>query len=351
VRVLHAIQELTGGGAEQVVQALVCGTRAAGDDVAVAAAMGPLASVTGNAYPLPLVERRPWRVPGAALALHRALRSFRPDLLHVHNPAMASVAALVTARGRRPPALVTVHGVPDEDYGAAARVLRLAGLAAIACGPGVAAGLEEHGFRVADTIVNGVAPAPPAASREDLFEDLGVPPGGPLVIAVGRLVPLKNHALAIEALVDVPSTTLLLVGDGPQRDPLAAAARRHGVDERVVFAGYRHDARALMGAADAVVLTSLSEGLPLAALEALAAGKPLVATSIRGVRELLHDGENAVLVPPDDPEALATALRRVLDQEGLRDVLRQGALRAAAGYTEDAMVAAYRGLYEKLLSR
>ena len=76
-----------------------------------------------------------------------------------------------------------------------------------------------------------------------------------------------------------------------------------------------------------------------------------MATNVRGVRELLHDGENALLVPSDDPEALATALRRVLDDEGLRDVLRQGALRAATGYTEDAMVAAYRGLYDKLLSR
>ena len=241
---------------------------------------------------------------------------------------MASVAALATARGHRPPGLVTVHGVPDEDYGAAARVLRLAGLGAIACGPGVAAGLEEHGFRVADTIVNGVAPAPPAASREDLFEDLGVPPDKPLVVAVGRLVPLKNYSLAIMALADVASTSLLLVGDGPQRDELAADARRQGVDERVVFAGYRSDARSLMGAADAVVLTSLSEGLPLAALEALAAGKPLVATAVRGVRELLEDGKDAVLVAPSDPAALAAALRRVLDDEELQGVLREGALRA-----------------------
>jgi glycosyltransferase involved in cell wall biosynthesis len=349
VRILHVIQELETGGAERVVLALTAGGRDEGHAVAIAAAPGAFGpEAGGEQFELPRVERRVSRLPAAALALRRAVRRWRPDLLHCHNPGMALVAALATARGHTHPCVVTVHGVPDEDYSAAARLLRAMGMPVVACGPGVEEGLAEHGLSAELTIVNGIGPPPPPAQRGSLEEQLGVKFARRLVVAVGRLAPIKNHALAIDAVARVPDTTLLLVGDGPLRADLERRAREAGLSDRVVLAGLRPDARAVVGAADAFVLSSVAEGLPLAALEALAAGTPVVATAVRGVRELVENGESALLAPPGDSGALASALQAVLDDPTVAARLRAGGQEVAAGYTERAMVDRYLRLYERI---
>ncbi len=348
MRILHAIQELRTGGAERVVVALAKGAQAAGHQVAVASAEGALVSeLEGPHYALPLVERRLSRLPGAIFAVRRAVHRFRPDLVHCHNPGIAAAAGPATLRGRRPPGLVSVHGVPDEDYRRAAKVLRLAGLPVVACGPGVALGLEEAGLEPTATILNGVSPAPPPADRAALAKEWGIAPDRPLLLTVGRLVPVKNQELAIRALAEVDDATLAIVGEGPSLDALRRAARDAGVEKRVVFAGLRPDARELIGAADAVVLPSRAEGLPLVALEALAAGTPLVATAVRGVRELVDDS-TALLAPPDDPAALGAELRRVLADKELAERLSRAGLELAARHSEETMVAAYLDLYDRV---
>jgi glycosyltransferase involved in cell wall biosynthesis len=351
VRVLHVIQALGVGGAERVAIALVRALADAGHEAAVAAADGELAAelpAQVERFTFPLVERRPARLLAATRAVGRAQRRFRPDLVHAHNPAVALAVGLATVRGRRRPGLASIHGVPDEDYRAAARVLRLAGLRVVACGPAVAAGLSDAGLVPAETIPNGVPPAPPPADRTALERELGIPAGRPLLVAVGRLAPPKDPLLAVRALADVPEATLLLVGDGPLRAEAQHAAVDAGVADRVVFAGVRADARALVAAADVAVIASRSEGLPLAALEALAAGTPLAATSVRGLRELLADGETALLTPAGDPAALAGAIRRLLADAGLRHALVARGLQEAARHTEDAMVKAYMRTYGRL---
>jgi glycosyltransferase involved in cell wall biosynthesis len=336
------------GGAERIVVALASASERVGHEVGVAAAPGELTAEVSRWFPLPLVGRRVTRLPAAASALDRALRLMSPDLLHVHNPTMGALAGLVSVRGRRVPGLVSVHGVPDEDYAAAARALRLAGLPVVACGPTVDEALRAAGIRVRATVVNGVSPAPPAADREVLCAEWGLSPEEPLILTVGRLVQQKNHTLALRALAHVPGAGLVLVGEGPLLDGLRRRAESDGVAGRVVFAGVRPDARALIGAADVVVFSSRWEGLPLAALETLAAGTPLVATDVRGLRELLTNEEDALLVPPDEPEAMASALRRVCSDPDLRSTLRRGALRTAERYSEAAMTEAYLGLYGEL---
>jgi glycosyltransferase involved in cell wall biosynthesis len=350
MRILHVIQELNVGGAERVVLALVRGSRAAGHPVAVAAAPGAFANDLGAAlFPVPLVRRRLSRLPLAVRAVARACRHFRPDLVHAHNPVMAAAASGATRRGRRPRGLATIQGVPDEDYARATRVLRLAGLPVVACGPGVAAALVEHGVPVRATIVNSVPPAVEPADRRALGEEWGLRNGQRLVVAVGRLAAQKNHALAIRALAHVPDAMLAIVGAGPLRDRLEREAEEAGVRDRVVLAGVRSDARAVMGAADAVVLPSVWEGLPLVGLEALAAGTPLVATAARGIRELLADGETALVVPPGDERALGQAIERVLVDRELAQRLRRNGLELAAAHSEEAMVARYHQLYAELL--
>lgn len=352
MRILHVIQEMRTGGAERVVASLVRGATERGHQVAVAAAPGAVADELGlHPFPLPLLERRPWRVPLGAWRVFRAIRAFRPDVVHAQNPAMALLVALATGRGRRPPSLVSVQGVPEADYGPTARLLRAAGLRVVACGPGVETGLADAGLRSVETIANAVPPPPEPRDRAELERELGLPAGRKLVVAAGRLVPVKNHALAISAIVDVPDAALAILGEGPLQGELEQQAAASGVADRVVLAGLRSDARAIMSAADVVVVSSAGEGLPLVALEALAARTPLVATSVRGIRELLTDGRDSLLVPADDAEALAAALRRILEDDALATRLAEAGAELAAPYTETRMVESYLNLYERLLGR
>lgn len=320
-----------------------------GHDVAIAAASGLLqAEVDCPVYPIPVVERRPTRVPGAGLALARAVRHFRPELVHCHNPGMAVLGAVCTLRGRRPRALVTVHGVPEEDYSATARLLRWCGLPAVACGPGVAAALAEEGFAVRATIVNGVA-APPAPSAElgSLRREWRLPDTGPLLVSVGRLVTQKNHALAIQALAGVPGASLVILGTGPLQAELEELARIEGVDGRLALPGTRPDARAIMAGADAVVLPSRWEGLPLVGLEALAAKTPLVATAVRGIREVFRDGVHCMLVEPES-EALAAGVRTVLADHRLAERLVTAGAELAASYGEEHMAERFDSFYAEV---
>jgi glycosyltransferase involved in cell wall biosynthesis len=348
-RVLHVIQELRVGGAERIVASLAAAARERGVEVGVAAAPGPMAEeIRAQLFPLPILGRRVSRVPRGAGALDAAIRRFRPTVVHAHNPGMAVLAGVATARGRRVPGLVSVHGVPDGDYAAAARLLRLAGLPAVACGPGVATALAEQGLGVEATIGNAVGPPPARADRAELGREWGLEQGLALFVAVGRLVEAKNHALAIDAVAAVPEAALAIIGDGPLRAELERQAARLGVGARVAIPGFRGDARAIMGAADGVVLSSRGEGLPLVVLEALAAGVPIAATAVRGIRDYLTDGENALLVPPDDPGALAGAIRRLLADRALAGRLSARGLELAHGNGEEEMRRAFFEFYERL---
>ena len=349
LRVMQVIQDLTYGGAERIVATLSKRLEEAGADVSVVSSGAALPELPNvRVAPLPRIERRINRLPAAVLALRRALRRERPAVVHAHNPGMALVTAAATARGRTTPALVTVHGVPEEDYAATARVLRIAGLPVIACGPGVAAALEEHGMRVAGTVVNGVSRVDGSGDAGALKRSLDLPADLRLVVAVGRLVPQKNHALAVRAVASVPDVALVVVGDGPLRPELAELRRSLALENRVRFTGARSDAREIVAAADAFLLSSRWEGLPLVVLEALAAGTPVVATAVRGVRELVVDGDTAVLATPGDADALAAALQRALGDAALARGLRARGSQLADRYSEEQMTGRYLALYRSL---
>jgi len=308
----------------------------------------------GRHVEVPLGRRSATATVGAAARLARVVRAARPDLVHAHNVRAALAAALALGGplprpGRRPALLTTVHGLAASDYPGAARLLRLAGGRVIGCAPAVGRALLDAGFPPGrlDVITNGVAaPAPSDADLAAARRRFGLG-GRPLVLGIGRLAAQKAWPTLIDAARRIEGADVVVAGDGPLRGKLVAAAAGGG--GRVRFLGAVDDPAALLGLARCVVSTSTWEGLPLALLEALALGRPVVATAVGGIADLVPPGA-AVLVPAGDPAAVAAAVNRVLADPGLAERLAGAARAASAAWTLDAMLAAYRERYAAAVS-
>jgi glycosyltransferase involved in cell wall biosynthesis len=142
---------------------------------------------------------------------------------------------------------------------------------------------------------------------------------------------------------------VLIAGDGDRMTALRAQAKALGIAARVVFAGHRADVPAVLGAIDVFCISSDYEGTPLALFEAMAAGKAIVSTAVDGCREVLEDGATGLLVPPRDPEALASALARVADDAALRTRLATMAREASRRYDIGECVRRMQDLYDDVL--
>lgn len=181
---------------------------------------------------------------------------------------------------------------------------------------------------------------------------LGLPAGGPVVGTVTRLMPAKGNQYLVEAaravLDAVPDVHFCIVGEGELAGDLERQAERLGFAGRVRFAGYTQDVAGALAAFDVVAFPSLWEGTPLTAFEALAAGRPIVATDADGLVDILHDGLDAVIVPKRDAGALAGAITALLRDEGRRDALAAAARATGAGYDIDVFVRKMERLYALL---
>jgi len=151
-----------------------------------------------------------------------------------------------------------------------------------------------------------------------LKRSLGFRPQDPVLLVLGRLEPQKGHRVLLQALPlvrrEFPGVRLVCVGEGGERPALEAQAASLQLTDAVRFAGYRSDVEDWLALADVMVLPSFYEGLPLAAIEALAARRPVVATAVDGTPEVVVDGQTGLTVPPGDPVALAAAIARLLRQ-------------------------------------
>ena len=200
-------------------------------------------------------------------------------------------------------------------------------------------------------IVNGIDAARVEANvlpRERARAELGVPSAGAVLGTVARFDPVKGLEVLLEALLRVPGATLVLIGDGPEAASLRARARRLGLAGRVVFAGARPDAARWFGALDAYVSASRGEGLPLALVEAMAAGLPVIASRVPGHVDTVANGDTGVLVPVDDPAALAAAAAALLaDPARARALGAAGRTRARHDFSVDRMAAEVAEVYRR----
>jgi glycosyltransferase involved in cell wall biosynthesis len=197
-------------------------------------------------------------------------------------------------------------------------------------------GLEPTRVSVLPNTAPRIPTLPP---RAELRAELGLE--GDALAFAGRLGIQKSLGVAVEALAEAPDVTLAVAGDGPERERLERRARELGLDGRVRFLGglSRDGVLRLFRAADAALLSSSWENFPHTIVEALAVGSPVIATAVGGVPEVVHDGENGLLVEPGDPQALGAAISRFFADPDLRARLAGAAAASVAGYSEDAVLA------------
>lgn len=205
------------------------------------------------------------------------------------------------------------------------------------------------------TVPNGIRGRDRGPGRLAAREALGLTPDQPVVLTVGRLTVMKGQRYLVDAVPALaerfPDLAVVLVGRGHLEDSLRRQAHELGVSDQVLLAGHRSDARMLLDAADVFVLPSRHEGMPLAALEAMDAGLPVVATDVIGTSEVVAHGETGLLVPAQDPAALAAALTELLsDPERRRVYGRAGRRRYLEHFTSARMAAQTATVYEDALA-
>jgi glycosyltransferase involved in cell wall biosynthesis/GT2 family glycosyltransferase len=365
IRVVHVIDSTDFGGAEQVLLQLARGLdRGAWRSIVIhdqrAERLGQrLAELGIEAVATDLAGARPWlRVP----AITRTVRRLRPDIVHVHRPwPRSGRVALAAATLARPEAIIVTDHLASGRASLRRRIVERLVTARvatwIAVSPDVSRGLVQTlgapGDRVR-TVLNGVAVDRQASGREssDDIRPAEAARTGRLLVMLAQLRPQKRHEILLEALTTLPEdVTAVLAGDGPERPRIEARVAELGLGSRVHLAGFVEDVRALLDGADIVVLPSRFEGLPLALLEAMAVGRPIVATDVPGTRELVTDGQTGLLVRPDDPDQLANAIRRLLDDPDLaRRLGEAGREQVTERFGLDQMVASVGTVYREAMT-
>lgn len=312
-----------------------------------------------------LIDFRMRFLPMRFCQLYMYLRRKRFDVLHSHLP-LADTLGRAAGRLARVPVLITTeHGKhlwkPFWHLGLD-RILNGVTDARICVSHDI---LELRMSREGTPrdklsyIPNAVDPAPfksPARGRASVMAEFGWGMDDELVVTIGRLVPAKNYQVLVEAIGRLressPGVRCLIVGDGGERGVIEERIGALGLEESLRITGYRRDTADLLAAADLFALSSIREGLPVSLLEAMAAERAVVATRVGGIPDAIEDGVNGLLVQPDDPEALAAAMAKVLGDAELRR-----SLGAAASQTVEERFAVARAvrmvssLYESLFER
>ncbi|MCW5877453.1 MAG: glycosyltransferase family 4 protein [Anaerolineales bacterium] len=361
------------GGAQQMLLTQAAWLHSQGYPVRVAFLYDKqgLADTWRAAYPFEILSLDAWRSGGSALrhlprllrGLWRLLKLLREVQVVEAFTQHSNLIGLPLAWLRGVPVrLASLHGAVANPLGL------LSFLHARLVNSGVVSGLvvvsEEvrqlalaDGVRLAKIrlIENGIDLALPPMTpeeRQSLRAQAGAAPRDILLMAVGRLAPVKDHVGLLRALATLPEPRprLAVLGEGELRAELEGLAAEWGLAERVRFLGNQPAARRWLQAADVYVQPSLSEGLSIALLEAMASGLPIVATQVGAAGKLIRDGEHGLLVPPEDTAALSVALQRLLADPALRSRLGRGARQAAQPYSAEQMCNNYARLMTELLN-
>ncbi len=296
------------------------------------------------------------------LRLARLVRHGAYDVVHVHSPLPGSVARLAvrSVPAVRRPALVTTEHNRWATHRLPTRFLNRLTIrwddATFCVTDEVRESMSSSARSRARTLRHGIDVATIGAARsgrERIRSEIGLDPAAFVVGTVANFRPQKDHPNLLHAarlvIAERPDVRFVVVGQGPQEEEIRGLRDRLGLGEAVLLTGFRADAIDVVGACDAFVLASRWEGLPVAVMEACALGLPIVATAVGGVAEELTDGVDALLVPPADPEALAAAIGRLVDDPALAARLGTSAQEKAADFDVSAATATIEATYRRLV--
>lgn len=372
MRILHVITTLSRGGAENQLVGLVSLQRAAGHEVKVAYMVlegywrRPLEAMGVEVVDL---RARFKADPAAAWRLRRLIFSFSPTLINAHmQPAelCARLALLGTPAGS-PPLIITRHNLnpfwrlPGEGpvgrwaAGRASGIIGVSESVKALCDRNGCAAAAGKATSIHNAIDAAEFAAVDGAAIAAVRAQWGAKPGDYVVGTAARLLPLKAVDVLLRGFAGyLPrarlQAKLVIAGAGPLEYELKQLASSLKLAERVVFAGFREDMPAVMGSFDVFALASLREPFGMVVVEAMAAGKPVVATNAGGVPELVDDGATGILIPPKRPDAVTQALIR-LEDASLRERLgAAGRRKAQAEYGRETMFRRTMRFYEECLS-
>ncbi len=366
--ILELVHSLDVGGAERLVERTVMGLSGWRFVVACLDYLGDIGKqLIQQGIPVFCLERCPgidWRCVWRLRAL---VRKHAITVIHAHQYTPFSYALLGRLGGSQPPIVFTEHGRHQPDYRRWRRVwvnrlLTRRQDRIVAVGQAVKKALVcNEGFseQRIQVIYNGIPLEQfsnvPVRGREARAQ-LGIRDEAFVVAHVARLDYLKDHRTALEAIAclrdNLPEVVYLVVGDGPLQKEISQRIVELRLESHVRLLGTRQDVPLILAASDAFMLSSISEGIPLTVIEAMAAGVPLVATRVGGLEEMIDDGVQGVLRPPKDPRALASALLSLARNPELRAQMgRAGRQRAQERFSETTMLAAYDDLFAHLTSQ
>lgn len=286
---------------------------------------------------------------GSLVAHVRAIRSFRPDIVHANLSSPWSCQYAIAGAALTGRSAVAVYQLPVPAVSARQRFAKRLTSGRVDLHVGVGertsreveslVGLPTGSVR---TVHNGV---PDVA-----LEPMPRPRPGAIVGAAGRLEPQKGFDVLLRALRDVEDATLVLIGDGSEREQLRSLARSLELDDRIIWQDWSDDVRSYLPALDVFVLPSRFEGFPLVVLEALLAETAVVATDVGSVAEAVRHEETGLLVPADDAATLAAAMRRLLADADLRRNLgRRGRRLVLDRFTAQHMACSFGAIYDELV--
>ena len=307
----------------------------------------------------------------ALVNLIRLIRREQPDIVHTHTAKAGFVGRLAAKLTGVPVLVHTFHGHVFHSYFGYLRTkffLWLERLLAKFTDVIITVGEQQRkeiiGYKIAepDKVISvplglDLKPFVNSSSHSDLLQrELSLEPDILLVGIVARLVPIKNHLCFLRAARVVAdkmdNVRFLIIGDGELREHLEQKTRELELESKIIFMGFQHNLTKIYSGLDVVTLSSFNEGLPVALIEAMAAGKPVVSTDVGGVRDLILDGDNGLLVPSNDHRALALAILYLLGKPGRRTIMGQAGRRKAYPlFDKNRLLEDIDRLYRNLLTR
>ncbi len=306
----------------------------------------------------------------ALVRLVRLINQEKPDIVHTHTAKAGTLGRLAAKLTSVPIIIHTFHGHVFHSYFGFFRTQfflwmerLLAKLTDVIITVGEQQRREIINYKIAEP--EKIISVPLGLNLErfinstvqpdELRSELGISADALLVGIVARLVPIKNHVCFLEAarlvLERNDKACFVIVGDGELRAELERKARDLKIESRVIFMGFQHNLEKIYAGLDIVTLSSYNEGLPVALIEAMAAGKPVVSTDVGGVRDLILDGNNGLLVPSNDHKALAEAIIYLLRKPERRAMMgRAGREKAYPDFDKKRLVVDIDNLYRQCLA-